>query len=81
MIVISFDDRYGDVVFNFNEEELIKDGKLDKDKCSNIINKVTKVRNNINNDRVIMGFEPASDDDMMLFNIDSNGVQVSTSIV
>lgn len=81
MIVISFDDRYGDVVLNFNEEEIMKDGKMDRDKCDNIINKITEIRNNINNDRVIMGFEPAEDEDMMLFNINSNGVQMSTALV
>ncbi|WP_242217393.1 hypothetical protein [Bacillus cereus group sp. BfR-BA-01380] len=67
LIIISFDEVYGDITFNFSEDdwgniEMAEDKKviLLKEKLEMLINRITY-------SSILFGYEPAEDEDMQLF--------------
>ncbi|MDF2942455.1 MAG: hypothetical protein K0S01_1313 [Herbinix sp.] len=66
MIIISFDKVYGDIVLNFEENELLqKNIDINKDYVS-FIRKSQNMVKNYDIGAIIIGYEPASDEDMQL---------------
>lgn len=77
IIVISFDEIYGDLVVNFPCNELIIDKKEAVNKYNLILNKALSIYKKLNLKKVIFGYEPAEDDDMIVFRIDKTGAYQS----
>ncbi|MDM5154766.1 hypothetical protein QUF88_13325 [Bacillus sp. DX1.1] len=77
MIIMSFDEEFGDIVLNFEEEQFICSSEDElKQKLRKIINKLTEVFERYEVEEIRLGFEPATDDDMSLLIIDKKGISV-----
>lgn len=77
MAVISFDEVLGDVVLNFNENELFKDNMVINNDFVFLIKKLVSIINTYDIGSIIVGYEPASEEDMQLFSYTKNGVKIS----
>lgn len=69
MIILSFDEKYGDMTLNFQEENVLKGGIIDSEKENLIKNKLEEILLNTKIGSVVFGFEPAEDEDMMIFKL------------
>ncbi|MDF2908272.1 MAG: hypothetical protein K0R34_3593 [Herbinix sp.] len=76
MIIISFRNPYGDIVLNFEENELLQDGKDIKLSYITIINKFVKIIKEYNIGAVILGYEPAYDEDMKIVTMTKNKLEI-----
>lgn len=72
MIIMSFDDVFGDIVLNFKEKIFFS---VKKDKLKRVIKKMIKLQAKYEIEKIRIGFEPATDDDMLLALINKNGLQ------
>jgi len=80
IIVISFDEVYGDVVINFPSNEILNTEKrLERKKYEAVLKKILLIYKNIDMSKVLLGYEPAEDEDMLICRIDENGVYESNS--
>lgn len=77
MTVISFDEVFGDLVLNFNENELFKDNMVIEQDIIFLIKKLKSIINRYDIGSIIVGYEPASDEDMQLFSYTKKGIKVS----
>lgn len=70
VIVFSFDDQDGDIVFNFPENEILKDGADDiKLRLKKIVLFLVYLKKSYDIPKVIVGYEPATDEDTKLLEI------------
>ncbi len=70
VIVFSFDEQDGDIVFNFPENEILKDGADDnKLRLKKIVRFLVYLKKNYDIPKIIVGYEPAADEDTMLLEI------------
>lgn len=77
MLIMSFDDKVGDIVINFEEEEFItSSGDELKQKITKIFVTLVEILNKYEIEEIRIGYEPASDDDMLLSLINKDGLQV-----
>ncbi|MFZ7945032.1 MULTISPECIES: hypothetical protein [Bacillaceae] len=73
VIVFSFDEQYGDIVFNFPEKEILKDGRNDnKLRLKKLVHFLVNLKKNYDIPKIIIGYEPATDEDTMLIEINNN---------
>lgn len=71
MIIISFDKVYGDVVINFPTKQFLSSAsKLDDSNCKILYRKLETIYQEVEVERIILGYEPADDDDMRLYCLD-----------
>ena len=77
MTVISFDDIIGDIVLNFNVNELFKDYIITNQNCVLLIKKLKSIIDTYDVGSIIVGYEPATDADMQLFSYTKEGVKIS----
>ena len=75
MTIISFDKVLGDIVINFEESEIIKDSVTEQD-CVLFIKKPQSVFAKYDIGSIIIGYEPASDNDMQLITFTKQGVNI-----
>jgi len=72
MIIISFDKIYGDVVINFPTKHFQSNtSKSDDSNCKILYSKLETIYQEIELERIILGYEPAYDDDMRLYCLDN----------
>ncbi|WP_017413240.1 hypothetical protein [Clostridium tunisiense] len=77
MIIMSFDDKLGDIVINFEEEDFITSSEDElKHKITKIVVTLVEILNKYEIEEIRIGYEPASDDDMLLLLINKDGLQV-----
>lgn len=82
MVIISFDKQWGDVVINFSITDIQDASKcVDINRLEAIIKKIELIVKNINVKKVLLGYEPAEDEDMLIYSIDKNGNQVKNHSV
>ena len=80
MIVISFDEIYGDVVINFPSDEVLNtENKFERKKYEAVFSKISKIYERFDMSRVLFGYEPADDEDMLICRIDKNGIYEANS--
>ncbi|AMA72258.1 hypothetical protein P4S93_17585 [Aneurinibacillus thermoaerophilus] len=73
VIVFSFDEEYGDIVFNFPESEIFVDDKSEvKSRFKKLVNYLMNLKIKYNISKVIIGYEPAYDEDTMLIEFSNN---------
>ena len=75
MTVISFDKGFGDIVINFEESEIVNDNVTDID-CVQFIKKLQSIINKYDIGSIIIGYEPASDNDMKLITFTKLGIKM-----
>ncbi|BBW96534.1 hypothetical protein ACPVTF_07640 [Geobacillus icigianus] len=77
VIVFSFDEEYGDIVFNFPESEIFVDDKNEvKLKFAKLVDYLMNLKIKYAISKVIIGYEPAYDEDTMLIEFDDNPLNV-----
>ncbi|MGG5342063.1 hypothetical protein [Enterococcus sp. AZ192] len=72
IIIISFDETYGDITFTFSENDWEKDNISDDEKANILFQKLSMIKNNINYSSILFGYDPVDEEDMQLFRIDNN---------
>lgn len=76
MTVISFDKILGDIVLNFEENEFFKENMVNQD-CVLLIKKLQSIINKYDIGSIIIGYEPALDEDMQLVSFTKQGIKIS----
>ncbi len=77
VIVFSFDEEYGDIVFNFPESEIFVDDKKEvKSRFEKLVNYLVKLKMKYDIPKVIIGYEPADDEDTMLIELNVNALNL-----
>jgi hypothetical protein len=70
LIVFSFDEEYGDIVFNFQESELFNGESTEvKSNCKKLLKYFVRLKDKFDISKVRIGFEPATDDDTCLIEL------------
>lgn len=73
VIVFSFDEEYGDIVFNFPESEIFVGDKSEvKWRFKKLVNYLVNLKIKYDISKVIIGYEPAVDEDTMLIELSNN---------
>ena len=72
VIIISFDEIYGDITFTFSESDWEKDSISDDEKTMILFQKLSMMKNNINYSSILFGYDPVDDEDMQLFRIENS---------
>ncbi|EFI85264.1 hypothetical protein [Listeria grayi] len=62
LIVISFDEKYGDLTLTFSEEY----GELDEEKLSLVSERLHFLSSTINYSKILFGYEPADEEELQL---------------
>ncbi|PDZ70988.1 hypothetical protein, partial [Bacillus pseudomycoides] len=72
VIAFSFDEQYGDIVFNFPENEILKDERNDnKLRLKKLVHFLVDLKKNYDIPKIIIGYEPATDEDTLLIEINN----------
>ncbi|MEW9677803.1 hypothetical protein ABRT01_16830 [Lentibacillus sp. L22] len=72
LIVFSFDEHNGDIVFNFPENELSMDeGNDNRLRLKKLVHFLVNLRKNYDIPKVVIGYEPAADEDTLLIKINN----------
>ncbi|WP_257129083.1 hypothetical protein [Bacillus pseudomycoides] len=72
VMVLSFDEQYGDIVFNFPENEVFKDEKNDnKLRWKQLVHFLIDFKKSYDIPKVLIGYEPATDEDTLLIEINN----------
>ncbi|TQR18462.1 hypothetical protein [Psychrobacillus soli] len=67
VIVFSFDEEYGDIVFNFPESEILKDNMHEnKISLKKLLEYLVNLKKNYDIPSVIIGYEPADEDTLII---------------
>jgi hypothetical protein len=74
--VISFDEDLGDIVLNFKESELFLENMVISQNCVHIINKLQFIIKKYDIGSIIIGYEPASDEDMQLISFNKQSIKI-----
>lgn len=72
LIVFSFDEQDGDILFNFPESEILKNNMDDnKLRLEKLVHFLVILQEKYEIPKVIIGYEPANDEDSLLMEINS----------
>lgn len=81
LMVFSFDEQYGDIVFSFPESEILKDKMHDnKLRLKKIVHYLVGFRINHDIPKILIGYEPATDEDTLLIEIDNTSTNYDNEI-
>ncbi|MEW4284578.1 hypothetical protein Q0N35_12965 [Priestia koreensis] len=70
VIVFSVDEQYGDIVFNFPKNEILTDETHDhKLRLKQLVYFLVNLKKNYDIPKIIIGYEPATDKDTLLIEI------------
>lgn len=73
MIVYSFDEKLGDIVMNFPNEELFTESQADfRRKFTKLVGHLDTLKRKYKLKSIKIGFEPAVDDDMLLLELNKD---------
>ena len=71
LIIISFDEVFGDMTLNFSEANWEKNDLTEEKKIELVKDKLKQITNEINYKAIIFGYEPADEENMQLINIEN----------
>lgn len=75
MVVISFDEVFGDVVLNFPTGNLENTDKtVNSEMFYKLIQQSMRICKNLNFEKIIIGYEPAEDEDMVICIVNKRGI-------
>ncbi|MGI2297923.1 hypothetical protein [Paenibacillus sp. GXUN7292] len=81
VIVFSFDEKLGDIVFNFPESNVFVDDKgITYSHCRKLLNYLVELKEKYSIPSIRFGYEPASDDDMCLININDDKTNIANAL-
>ncbi|MMZ62407.1 hypothetical protein D1872_246140 [compost metagenome] len=81
MIIFSFDEGFGDITFNFSENELYEGKSSDvRLNVKKTLETLVGLKDKFNIPNIRIGFEPASDDDTCLVIIGQEVVDLESAI-
>lgn len=80
VIVFSFDQRLGDITFNFPDEELKKDNENGNDRVKYLLEYLLQVKRKYAIPVVRVGYEPATDDDTCLIELSDQETNLEKAI-
>lgn len=81
LVIMSFDENYGDVVFSFPENEVLTDEKSEsKFRLKSLIDFLINLKEDYDIPKVIIGYEPATDEDTLLIEIRDEEVDYEKEI-
>ncbi len=81
MIIFSFDKEYGNITINFSENELFEgENSSVRLKAKKILEALLVIKDKFNIPKIRIGFEPASDDDTCLLEIDYEAVDLESVV-
>lgn len=81
MIIFSFDKEFGDITFNFSENELYEGKSSDvRLNVKKILETLVGLKDKFNIPNIRIGFEPASDDDTCLVKIGQEVVDLESAV-
>lgn len=69
IMIISFDETYGDLTLNFSEEEWGTNDHSEEEKIAFLSEKLKMLNTNIHYSSILFGYEPADDEDMELLKV------------
>lgn len=73
LIITSFNESTGDIVFNFPENALLTESNEESlDKFEALVNYLVAIKNRYNVPKIIIGYESAEDEDNLLIDIDES---------
>ncbi len=80
-IVVSFDEKYGDIVFNFPKNEVLKDERCgNKFRLKRLVHYLVNLKKDYDIPKIIIGYEPATDDDTFLLEINDEATNYDKEI-
>jgi len=81
VIVFSFDEKLGDIVFNFPESNVFVDDKgITHSHCRKLLNYLVELKEKYSIPSIRFGYEPASDNDMCLININDDKTNIANAL-
>ena len=81
VIILSFDERLGDIVFNFPDSNIfVGDKGITQSRCRYLITHLVKLKEKYSIPNIRFGYEPASDDDTYLISINDNKIDIDNAI-
>ncbi len=81
MVIVSFDESHGDIVFNFSERELFQENKIEnKKKCLEIVKYLVQLMNKYSINQIRLGYESAYDEDCILAYITNSKVDIDSVV-
>ena len=82
VILINSDNENGEIVINFPVDTLFSGIKKEVgNKCEKILNCIREIKEKYNFETLIMGFEPATDDDMCLVKTDTINLKLIENLI
>ncbi len=77
VVVLSFDEEYGDVVCNFPEKELLTGEKVSNAlKIKTVLKYLSNIREKYGIEKVRIGYEPAADNDTCLCELSGKNIDL-----
>lgn len=81
VIMFSFDELVGDIEINFEEDSVFVGEKIEVvNRCEKIIKKALELKKKYSVPVVLMGFEPAEDEDTCLLKLDNDDINLAKAI-
>ncbi|MFD1738091.1 hypothetical protein ACFSCX_16270 [Bacillus salitolerans] len=81
IIVLSFDEQYGDIVINFPEDGVLEgDRENNKVQLIKLVNYLVDIKKNYDVQKIIIGYEPVFDEDTLLIEINNKEVNYDKKI-
>ncbi|WP_040340206.1 hypothetical protein [Fictibacillus macauensis] len=81
LIVLSFDEQDGDIVLNFPESELFKyERNNNQTRWKKLVRFLVSLREKYDIPKIVIGYEPATDEDTLLIEIDNEVTFYDTEI-
>lgn len=71
LIIISFDEIYGDITISFTENDWEELNLPDEERSMFILDKLNEIKNKVNYTSILFGYDPADDEDMQLIKIET----------
>ena len=77
MIIISSDEEVGDITMNFCENQFMSDMNPNlSESIERLVQRLLEIQKNYTINNIVVGYEPATDDDMKMFKIDQGHIKI-----
>lgn len=76
VIVITYDEDTADITLNFCEDQFMRDMNPSlSESIKRLFQTLLEIQNKYNVNNIVVGYEPATDDDMMILELDQNHIK------
>ena len=82
VVVFSFDELNGDIVINLKKDSIFEGEKAEIiSRCEKILKKVLELKNKYSIPVILIGLEPAEDEDTCLLKIDTGDIDLAKAVI